>query len=141
MDRKGEMSMHFEVKVLDFLKPPAEANNVRLCLGLREVRNEAADTDFYYENSLPYDVVQLSMRQFTVPAQQWSIKDGMTYSPPPGGVSVQTIEDSFREFCNQPWSFGLNVEPDIDWVNEEVSLPYDANNRQLNAKFSRKLVG
>lgn len=35
----------------------------------------------------------------------------------------------------------MDVERDIDWENEEVGLPFDANNRQLNAKFSRKLVG
>ena len=57
MDRTGEMTMHFEVKVLDFLKPPSEANNVRICLGLREVINDADNIEFYYDNYQPYDVI------------------------------------------------------------------------------------
>lgn len=68
MDKSGEMTMHFEMKVTDFLKPPSESNNVRICFGLRERKNEAEDTEFNYVNSQQYDIIQLSMRNFTVPA-------------------------------------------------------------------------
>lgn len=113
---------------------------MRICLGLREKKNEAIDTNFDYKNSDQYDIIQLSMKTFTVPAQQWSVKDGMTFNPSPSNGG-QTIEENFREFCQKPWKHGLELEPDVDWENQEVELPYDANNRQLNAKFSRKLVG
>ena len=44
-----------------------------------------------------------------------------------------TVEDSFRLLCLANWDFGQDVETDNDWVNKEINLPYDANNRQLNA--------
>ena len=52
-----------------------------------------------------------------------------------------SVDDSFRLFCLANWDFGQDIETDNDWVNKRIDLPYDANNRQLNAQFSRKLVG
>ena len=78
MDTKGELTMHFDLRVLGFLKPSFEENNVRICFGMREKVNTAEDTNFFYENEDMYDIVQLSMKRFKVPAEQWSIKDGMT---------------------------------------------------------------
>ena len=36
MDRTGELTVHFEINVLDFIKPPEQKNNPRICMGLRE---------------------------------------------------------------------------------------------------------
>lgn len=51
MDDHGKMSMHFELSVEEFLKPPSDDHNVRMCMGLREKKNEAADTTADYKNS------------------------------------------------------------------------------------------
>ena len=40
MDRAGELTVHFEINVLDFIKPPEQKNNPRICLGLRERVND-----------------------------------------------------------------------------------------------------
>ena len=71
MDAFGELSMHFEANVLEFFKPKSERANVRMCIGFREKINEVTgeDAKTKYQNSNQYDVIQLSMRNFTVPAQ------------------------------------------------------------------------
>ena len=50
MDNKGELTMHFDVRILDFLKPSSEEANVRICLGMREKINIAEEPTKAYEN-------------------------------------------------------------------------------------------
>lgn len=52
-----------------------------------------------------------------------------------------SIEDNFRQFCVKKWTYALDAESSNNWKHERVELPFDANNRQLNMKFKRELIG
>ena len=69
MDKNGELTMNFEINVKEFFKPNSEDANVRLCMGLREKINSAEKKESEYINTNDYDIVQLSLLNFSTPIQ------------------------------------------------------------------------
>ena len=108
MDSQGILKVNFDTIVNNFIKPSDDNSNPRICLALREV------------GTTLYDIGQLSMLTFKTNA--WAAKDGSTTDP--------------QLWCGKP--FETDGESDIDWVVEPVALPYNANEKTLNAKFYRK---